>query len=220
MFVNVARFVALKSLSGSERQKLEVCSAIMSRLWQAGADTGIFSLEEVRERGRCLLVANAMLAGLHHLGHRDASVLRCGATRTTFASGGQGECITTGHPAVPRDTPLWNAHMVVQWGKHIFDPTFHQFQVGNEPLVHAAVFESQPRFRFRLHGHGKVDGFARAGWWTGIRHSAFVLFHLPMSVDRATRNWRGRPDARPELRQALLERMIELLDEQAASGRG
>lgn len=208
---HAACFVRTDELPLVERQPFEQAIRLMALLWRAGIETQTFDLEEVRSRGRCLLLATALLEAMVAAGWRDASFLRCGVSVTKRRDGRIISVSTVGHPAAPPDTQLWNAHMVVRWRDLIFDPSYAQMLGRDEAPLHFAVFKRMARLPFELHQFGEVEAIASGIWRTGETESITRLFHLPRPLDLATRKWRARPDAQPLRRAALVRRTLELL---------
>lgn len=211
------KFVKPEELTARKKRDAEFGVRLCALLLQAGEETGVFDLDEVRSRGRCLLAANALVDVLGALGRRDACLHRSGINVTTWRGGSMVSSTTVGHPAAPPVSQLWNAHMTVRLGERLlFDPTFPQMLGPFDKVVHTAVFMREPSFAFDLHGYGQVDAIASASWLSGpTRHTAH-LFHLPRKVEVATRKWPSRPDAQPELRATLVERTLELFARNAA----
>ncbi len=205
-------FVEQARLTPPQREQLDLLRIVMQCLRQAGEETGALPCEEVHAYGHCLLGATAMLDVLPQIGIRGAQPLRCGL----FFAGekaGRINMLMIGHPDAPPVSTLWNAHMGVR-SEHLFcDPTFGQLREKWNTAPDIAVFEmkrdaGQP---IQLPGRHVVNEIAMGSWNDSRCSFHASLFRLPPDVERATREWEGRPDARPERRAGLVARTLELV---------
>ncbi|PWK59693.1 hypothetical protein [Aminobacter sp. AP02] len=216
---SAAQFSRASTLTLDQRQDVELGLALMRILWRAGVETGAFTLEDVRRRGRCLLVASALVDVFHALGRVDASFHRTGINVRTYHGDAPVSSTTVGHPAAPRISHLWNAHMIVRLGELLFDPTFVQMLAPAGPVLHAAVFRHEDGgATHRVDGYGDVEVTACSSWTGNGRIYEARLFRLPRAVDIFTRGWRQRPDALLERRSALIARTLELIEHRRTLG--
>lgn len=220
--VMTGAFASSAKLTPLQLSRIQYGSYLMGRLWQAGQETGVLEVMEVRTMGHCLLAASALVEVLHSLGHTEAAFHRSGLNLSMYRHGELSMTATAGHPSAPPSRQLWNAHMTVRWGDIILDPTFGQLQDdwNSLPLFTTFLLDGTKRDTFELYGFGEVEALASLFWKENDRTFAARLFRLAHKVDVATRKWRDRPDAMPERRAKLVKRALELVAIDALSKLG
>lgn len=209
------KFVRPHELTEQEMRDVRFGMTVSAVQWRAAEETRTFGLEEVRLRGCCLLAAPALVDSFRKLGRDDVSIHRCGINLTTWRGTQLLSSTTVGHPAALGTSHLWNAHATVRLGARLlWDPTIGQMlQPGDDPL-HFAVFMCEQATTLHLHDYGDVDVIASSSWQSGDHRHEVRYFRLPREVDIATREWRQRPDAQPQRREALVRRTLELFAQQ------
>lgn len=205
-------FVDRTRLTSAETQHLVLMNEVMECLRLAGEETGDLTRDDVRALGHCLLAATAMLDVCQEMGVEHTRLVRCGL-QLTGEKARKTNYVVMGHPSVPETTPLWNGHMVVGSGRFLLDPTFGQLREKWNTAADVAVFEHRQAESetLRLYGGHMVRPLAHGRWVDSRGAFDANLFELPAEVERATRAWGARPDARPETRHALVARTLELL---------
>lgn len=207
-------FVRQSHFTRSQREQFDLLRMVMECQREAGEKTGVLTREGVRALGHCLLGTTAMLDVLPHVGIQGAQLLRCGLFFIGEKAGWTNVTMI-GHPDAPPVSQLWNAHALVRLGNLLLDTTFGQVRDTWNAAPDVAVFEMKQGAgpSIQLPGRHVVSEIARGSW--NDRRGSFraSLFRLPPNVERATREWKGRPDARPERRADLVARTLELVRE-------
>lgn len=216
-----ATFMNIAELSHTQLADLRDGVAAAEALWAAIHATPFWLTKKQWPLIRCILMALSLRDTLHKCGRPDARLIRSGLDVRQI--GGEfPRVLAIGDPSVPRVDSLLNAHLFVQLGDILVDPSFGQtkrpwncsprcaaFVVG-APAGHTIdVAPSKHAPTIMLHRYSEEG-----------QDYQISYFKLTRKVELQTRRWRNSPDASPQRRRALVEKAVAIRLAQMADADG
>jgi len=205
-------FLDPKQLTSAQRADLEAGTAAVESYWKAVQADAFWCADDQWPMFRCILSALAVRDTLHTIGRSDAMVAPVGVKMVRMRDGRELNVQTIGDPGAPALPTHWNAHMVVQLGDMIFDPSHGQMQRfwNAAPDTAALCRAGKSAEKVSLYEMGKANivadhCYAHAGF-----EYRLTYFKLTRSVVRRTSDWGDCPDARPRRRQSLVRSAADL----------
>lgn len=214
-------FMNIDALSAKQHTDLNDGLAAMEAFWAAVQANPSLHNNCEWPLHRCIFSAFSLRDILHGTGRLDAVAVRSGLDVRRL-TGDFPRILTIGNPSSPRIKRKWNAHLAVQLGDILLDPSFGQTK---RPWNHsppcAAFLVGAPDGHVVDVGNGIEARSTTLHRYSFDGHDHQICyFELPRAVDLRTRKWRTAPDARPKRRRALVRKAIAIrLAQIAETGR-
>ncbi|ANM09247.1 MULTISPECIES: hypothetical protein [unclassified Rhizobium] len=212
-YIECVPCVDYETLTPSQRDGVQLGKNVVEAYWKAIQSYPLLCAPHQWPMVRCILSALTVRDIFHAIGRADASVAPVGVKMVRMHAGHDLNVMVLGDPGAPVKHNMWNAHMVVQVGNIIFDPTHGQLQrpwnAAPDALAVACARERAPKVSLQEMGKANVVAdyrYSRDGY-----DFAVTYFKLTRSVVERTRDWYDRPDARHERRQPIVKAALEIL---------
>lgn len=196
--------------SQTEAADIEVTKMVIDAFWYA-VDLEARSGSTRHPIECCLMSALVVRDVLHHIGRRDATVMRSGLDIRMI--GGTGNIITVGSIDAKRTPGLWNAHMVVRLGNLLVDPTIGQARRPWNVLPHSAIWKncanSGKSIELACYTKARVTTSHR--FFRRDHEFQVSYFKLPLRSDLMTKSWRSIADACDDRRRRLVQDAVAVL---------
>lgn len=192
------------------RAGINTCAA----LWSACDDRALWKDLASHPLLGCILATHALVDVLNATGHRGARIRPVGFELLRY--GELPRSLTIGARRAPRLEGFTNAHFVVTKGAVLFDPSHAQVRRPWNDAPTFAAFKCRNSFKVEVPSEGKVfEGISETLWGpptAGASHEYEARFYeLPREGRTRIRGWETTPDMRPERREPLVRRAIEIL---------
>ncbi|RUM99474.1 hypothetical protein EET67_00760 [Pseudaminobacter arsenicus] len=160
---------------------------------------------------RCIFSAFSLRDILHRSGRPDAVAVRSGLDVRRL-TGDFPHILTIGDPASPRIKGKWPAHLAVQLGDILLDPSFGQTKRPWNHSPHCAAFliGAPDGHMVDISTDCEAPSTTLHQYSQSGHDYQIAYFKLPRTIDLRTRKWRNAPDARPKRRQALVRKAIAI----------
>ncbi|WP_245497714.1 MULTISPECIES: hypothetical protein [Rhizobium] len=211
--IECAPCVDYETLSPSQHEDLQLGKNVVEAYWKAVQSYPLLCAPHQWPMVRCILSALTVRDIFHAVGRTDAFVTPVGVKMVRMHAGHELNVMVLGDPGAPVKHNMWNAHMVVQAGNIIFDPTHGQMQRpwNAAPDTLAVARASERASKVSLQEMGKANVVADYRYSRYGYDFIVTYFKLTRSVVERTRDWRDRPDARPQRRQPVVHTAVEIL---------
>lgn len=212
--IQCAQFLQVDKLSQTQRADLATGTAAVEAVWKAVQADPFWTSKREWPMSRCILVALTVRDVLHGTGRTDAKVAPIGMIMRQTLDATKLNAIGIGCPGTPVSPSLWPAHMIVQLGDIILDPTCGQTQRfwNAAPDAAALLLERKSGRKVELNGWGNANVKAEHFYTHADFDYRVTYFELTRSISRNSGYWVKTRDAQPEQRKKLVcsaERLLQ-----------